>query len=72
MAFEHLDRSKFADERMAIAAALATRPLSQQDREAVRGEAEALVRAARKTARRKAWSKASSRNSACPPARAWP
>jgi RHH-type proline utilization regulon transcriptional repressor/proline dehydrogenase/delta 1-pyrroline-5-carboxylate dehydrogenase len=52
MAFEHLDRSKFADERTALAEALAARPLSQQDREAVRAEAEALVRAARKTATR--------------------
>src|SRR4051794_27370146 len=52
MAFEHLDRSKFADERTALAEALAARPLSQQDREAVRTEAEALVRAARKNANR--------------------
>ncbi|WP_293900429.1 bifunctional proline dehydrogenase/L-glutamate gamma-semialdehyde dehydrogenase PutA [Phenylobacterium sp.] len=52
MAFEHLDRSKFADERTALAAALATRPLSLQDREAVQAEAEALVRAARKSATR--------------------
>ena len=52
MAFEHLDRSKFADERQALAAALASRPLSQQDREAVRAEAEALVRAARTSAQR--------------------
>ncbi|WP_293677572.1 bifunctional proline dehydrogenase/L-glutamate gamma-semialdehyde dehydrogenase PutA [uncultured Phenylobacterium sp.] len=52
MVFEHLDRSKFADERQALAAALAAKPLSQQDREAVRTEAEALVRAARANARR--------------------
>ncbi len=48
----HLDRSKFVDERTALAEALATKPLSQQDREAVRAEAEALVRAARKNANR--------------------
>jgi len=48
----HLDRSKFVDERTALAAALASKPLSQQDREAVRTEAEALVRAARKNANR--------------------
>ena len=52
MAFEHLDRSKFADERQALAAALSARPLSQQDRDAVLGEAQALVRAARVNARR--------------------
>ena len=52
MAFEHLDRSKFADERQALAVALASRPLSQQDRDAVRAEAEALVRAARASAQR--------------------
>ena len=52
MAFEHLDRSKFADERQALAAALAAKPLGLQDREAVRAEAEALVRAARANAKR--------------------
>jgi len=52
MAFDHLDDGKFADERTALAAALAAKPLSQQDRDAVRVEAEALVRAARKTANR--------------------
>ncbi|MFN4178654.1 bifunctional proline dehydrogenase/L-glutamate gamma-semialdehyde dehydrogenase PutA [Phenylobacterium sp.] len=52
MAFDHLDAAKFADERTALAAALAVRPLSPDDREAVRQEAEALVRAARKSARR--------------------
>ncbi|WP_421937158.1 bifunctional proline dehydrogenase/L-glutamate gamma-semialdehyde dehydrogenase PutA [Phenylobacterium sp.] len=52
MAFDHLDDGKFTDERTALAAALAARPLSQQDREAVQTEAEALVRAARKTANR--------------------
>jgi RHH-type proline utilization regulon transcriptional repressor/proline dehydrogenase/delta 1-pyrroline-5-carboxylate dehydrogenase len=52
MAFDHLDDGKFADERTALAAALAARPLSPQDRDAVRVEAEALVRAARKNANR--------------------
>lgn len=52
MAFDHLDDGKFADERTALAGALAARPLSLADREAVQGEAEALVRAARKAANR--------------------
>ncbi|MBJ7412533.1 MAG: bifunctional proline dehydrogenase/L-glutamate gamma-semialdehyde dehydrogenase PutA [Phenylobacterium sp.] len=52
MAFDHLDQDKFADERTTLAAILAAKPLSQPDREAVRVEAEALVRAARKTANR--------------------
>ncbi|HET6969822.1 MAG TPA: proline dehydrogenase family protein, partial [Phenylobacterium sp.] len=52
MAFDHLDKDKFADERTALAALLAAKPLGLQDREAVRAEAEALVRAARKNARR--------------------
>ncbi len=52
MSFDHLDAAKFADERTAIAALLAGRPLSQQDRDAVQAEAEALVRAARQSARR--------------------
>jgi len=52
MAFDHLDDGKFADERTTLAALLAAKPLSQQDREAVRTEAEALVRAARKNANR--------------------
>ena len=52
MAFDHLDDGKFADERTALAALLAARPLGPQDREAVQGEAEALVRAARKNANR--------------------
>jgi RHH-type proline utilization regulon transcriptional repressor/proline dehydrogenase/delta 1-pyrroline-5-carboxylate dehydrogenase len=52
MAFDHLDDGKFTDERTALAAALAAKPLSQQDRDAVRVEAEALVRAARKAANR--------------------
>ena len=52
MAFDHLDRAKFTDERAAIAAAVAAQPLSQDDRAAVRAEAEALVRAARRSARK--------------------
>ena len=52
MAFDHLDNGKFADERSTLAAILAAKPLSQQDRDAVRTEAEALVRAARKNANR--------------------
>jgi RHH-type proline utilization regulon transcriptional repressor/proline dehydrogenase/delta 1-pyrroline-5-carboxylate dehydrogenase len=50
--FEKLDSLKFIAEREALAAALAVRPLSAEDREAVRREAEALVRAARKDAHR--------------------
>jgi RHH-type proline utilization regulon transcriptional repressor/proline dehydrogenase/delta 1-pyrroline-5-carboxylate dehydrogenase len=50
MSFDHLDGAKFADERGAIAAALATQPLTADDRAAVRGEAESLVRAARRSA----------------------
>ena len=52
MAFDHLDRAKFADEREAVAAALAAKPLSRQDRAAVQTEAEALVRVARTGASR--------------------
>jgi len=52
MAFDHLDDGKFADERTTLAAILAAKPLSAADREAVRTEAEALVRAARKNANR--------------------
>src|SRR3954462_15441595 len=52
MSFDHLDQEKLGDERAAIAALLATRPLNPQDRDAVRLEAQALVRAARANARR--------------------
>jgi RHH-type proline utilization regulon transcriptional repressor/proline dehydrogenase/delta 1-pyrroline-5-carboxylate dehydrogenase len=52
MAFDRLDDDKFADERATLAALLATRPLSLSDRDAVQAEAETLVRAARKAARR--------------------
>jgi RHH-type proline utilization regulon transcriptional repressor/proline dehydrogenase/delta 1-pyrroline-5-carboxylate dehydrogenase len=52
MPFDHLDLAKFTDERQAVAAALATRPLAPDDRAAVTQEALALVRAARRGARR--------------------
>ncbi|WP_372782150.1 bifunctional proline dehydrogenase/L-glutamate gamma-semialdehyde dehydrogenase PutA [Phenylobacterium sp.] len=52
MPFDQLDLGKFADERQAVAAALASRPLSAEDRKAVLDEATALVRAARRGARR--------------------
>src|SRR5580698_6714770 len=52
MAFDSLDTVKFTDERQAVAAALAARPLGADDREAVNQEAIALVRAARRGARR--------------------
>jgi hypothetical protein len=59
-----LDAEKFIDEREAAAALMATPPLSLSEREEVRHEAEALVRLARRGARR--------RSSRSPPARAWP
>jgi RHH-type proline utilization regulon transcriptional repressor/proline dehydrogenase/delta 1-pyrroline-5-carboxylate dehydrogenase len=52
MPFDHLDSAKFLDERQAVAAALAARPLSLEDRHAVLDEATALVRAARRGANR--------------------
>ncbi|MBP7815724.1 MAG: bifunctional proline dehydrogenase/L-glutamate gamma-semialdehyde dehydrogenase PutA [Phenylobacterium sp.] len=52
MSWDDLDRDKFIDERAAVAALLARRPLSAEDREEVRQEAEALVRFARKGAAR--------------------
>jgi RHH-type proline utilization regulon transcriptional repressor/proline dehydrogenase/delta 1-pyrroline-5-carboxylate dehydrogenase len=52
MAFDHLDEGKFTDERTALAAALAARPLSTEERDSVRDEAMALVRAARRSARK--------------------
>ena len=52
MPFDDLDTTKFSDERQAVAAALAARPLGADDREAVKQEAVALVRAARRSARR--------------------
>ena len=50
--FDSLDAAKFADEREAVAAVLAAQPLGPDDRAAVRQEAERLVRAARRSARR--------------------
>jgi RHH-type proline utilization regulon transcriptional repressor/proline dehydrogenase/delta 1-pyrroline-5-carboxylate dehydrogenase len=50
--FDHLDESKFLEERRAVSAALAARPLGAEDRAAVNQEALALVRAARRGARR--------------------
>ncbi|MBP7650820.1 MAG: bifunctional proline dehydrogenase/L-glutamate gamma-semialdehyde dehydrogenase PutA [Phenylobacterium sp.] len=50
MSWDDLDRDKFVDERTAVSALLASRPLSTEDREEVRQEAEALVRFARKGA----------------------
>jgi RHH-type proline utilization regulon transcriptional repressor/proline dehydrogenase/delta 1-pyrroline-5-carboxylate dehydrogenase len=52
MSFDHLDDLKFVDERAAIAEAFAAQPLGKQDRAAVRAEAEALVRAARRSAKK--------------------
>ncbi len=52
MPFDHLDAVKFTDERTAVAAALAARPLSPEDRAATLEEAMALVRAARRGAKR--------------------
>src|SRR3954453_3011940 len=52
MPFDHLDDAKFTDERTALTAALAARPLSVADREAVQQEAETLVRAARRGAKK--------------------
>src|ERR1700712_5243820 len=52
MPFDHLDSVKFTDERQAVAAALAARPLSVEDRQAVMDEATALVRAARRGAKK--------------------
>ena len=50
--FDHVDDAKFIPEREALSAALAAYPLNDRDREAVGADAEALVRAARKSARR--------------------
>ncbi|HEX3367463.1 bifunctional proline dehydrogenase/L-glutamate gamma-semialdehyde dehydrogenase PutA, partial [Phenylobacterium sp.] len=52
MPFDHLDTAKFADEREVVAAALAAKPLSLEDRRSVLDEATALVRSARRGARR--------------------
>jgi RHH-type proline utilization regulon transcriptional repressor/proline dehydrogenase/delta 1-pyrroline-5-carboxylate dehydrogenase len=50
--FDHLDDVKFIDERAAVAQALAARPLSPEERGSVHEEAVALVRAARRSARK--------------------
>ena len=50
--FDALDGAKFSDERAAVAAALASQPLGAGEGAAIRVEAEDLVRAARRTARR--------------------
>src|ERR1700761_5795730 len=52
MPFDQLDSAKFTDERRAATVALAAKPLGPEDREAVIQEAEALVRAARRSARK--------------------
>ncbi len=52
MPFDYLDEVKFADERTAVAVALAARPLGQEDRAAALEEAVALVRAARRGAKK--------------------
>ena len=52
MPFDYLDAGKFTDERQAVTAALAAKPLGAEDRKAVLDEATALVRAARRGARR--------------------
>ncbi|HEY0436435.1 MAG TPA: proline dehydrogenase family protein, partial [Phenylobacterium sp.] len=52
MAFDHLDEAKFTDERTAVAHALAARPLSADERASVSQEAMALVRAARRGAKK--------------------
>jgi hypothetical protein len=67
-----LDAEKFMDEREAAAGLMATPPLSLSEREEVRHEAEALVRLARRGARRQGGGEASCRSSRSPPARAWP
>jgi RHH-type proline utilization regulon transcriptional repressor/proline dehydrogenase/delta 1-pyrroline-5-carboxylate dehydrogenase len=50
--FDQLDQAKFTDERTAVATALAARPLGPEDRAAALEEAMALVRAARRGARK--------------------
>src|SRR6201996_3497117 len=52
MPFDQLDSAKFTDERRAATVALAAKPLGPEDREAVIQEATALVRAARRSARK--------------------
>ena len=50
--WDSLDAGKYRDEAEAVGALLALAPLSSEDRAAVRAEAEALVRGARRAARR--------------------
>ncbi len=52
MTWDTLDESKYRDERKAVADLLAHKPLTSKDRAAVRGEAEDLVRAARRSAKK--------------------
>src|ERR1700759_4133106 len=52
MPFDHLDLEKFTDERTATAAALATQPLGREARTAAHDEAVALVRSARRSAKK--------------------
>ncbi|MGB6920028.1 MAG: bifunctional proline dehydrogenase/L-glutamate gamma-semialdehyde dehydrogenase PutA [Methylovirgula sp.] len=51
MSFDYLDELKFLDEHTVLAAALSAPPLDPEERETVRVEAEALVKAARHGAR---------------------
>ena len=50
--WDTLDSGKYRDEREAVADLLARKPLTPEDRAAVRAEAEALVRTARRSARK--------------------
>jgi RHH-type proline utilization regulon transcriptional repressor/proline dehydrogenase/delta 1-pyrroline-5-carboxylate dehydrogenase len=50
--WDRLDQTKYRDETEAVRELLATSPLSLEDRAAVRAEAEALVRGARRSVRR--------------------
>ena len=50
--WDSLDDGKYRDETQAVAALLAAKPLDLEERAAVRAEAEALVRTARRSARR--------------------
>jgi len=52
MTWNALDAGKYRDEAEAIADLLAARPLAGEERAAVTAEAEALVRTARRSARR--------------------
>uniref|UniRef100_UPI0025DD1E59 hypothetical protein n=1 Tax=uncultured Caulobacter sp. TaxID=158749 RepID=UPI0025DD1E59 len=50
--WDSLDAGKYRDEAAVIADLLAAKPLSAEDRAAVRAEAEALVRGARRSVRK--------------------